>query len=260
MRKTLLVAAAALLLGACDQGEVTGPQAMDSEFAFAAEAFSTVQFGMAGVHPGRALPELARLRLLPDSIALNASQEAEIAALLEGFQETHRADLEALAALLESARAARLAGATRTEVAAILADARPLHLRLIAAHLELRADILEVLTPAQRTWIARAAFPCQPAAAPPLTAEQKALIQALYAAYREANQADIAAVRAATEAARTARRNGASREEVRALLEPVRPAMERLRLAGDQLRADIAAVLTAEQRDAGCMRPRMHHR
>lgn len=260
MRKTLMVAAAALLLGACDNDDVAGPQAMDEEFAFTAEAFSTVQYGMAGVHPGRALPELARLRALPDSIALTAEQEAEIVALLEAFQEANQADLEALAALLESARAARQAGATRAEVAAILADARPLHLRLMAAHLELRADILELLTPAQRMWLARVAFQCRPAAAPPLTAEQKTAIQALYAAFRQANQADIEAVRAATQAARAARQAGATRDEVRAILEPVRPAMERLRVAGDQLRADIAAVLTAEQREAGCFRPRMHHR
>ena len=181
MRKTLVMAATALLLGACGQDEVTAPEAMDAEFAFAAEGFSTVQYGMAGVHPGRALPELARLRLLPDSIALSTDQEAEIAALLEAFQVAHRTDLEALAAVLESARAARLAGAPRTQVAAILAEARPLHMRLMAAHIELAADMLAVLTPAQRTWLARAPFRCRPAAAPPLTADQKTRIQALYA-------------------------------------------------------------------------------
>src|SRR5690606_27583102 len=107
-------------------------------------------------------------------------------------------------------------------------------------------------------WLARVAFQCRPAAAPPLTAEQKADIQALYDAFRNANQADLEAVRAALEAARAARQAGATRDEVRALLDPVRPAMERLRAAGDQLRADIAAVLTAEQRATGCIRPRMH--
>jgi len=81
-----------------------------------------------------------------------------------------------------------------------------------------------------------------------LTDEQKASIQALVTAFRDANAADIAAMRTAHQAARDARKAGQTREEVRAILEAAKPAAERVRTAAAALRTAIQAILTAEQR------------
>lgn len=252
MRKTLILAAA-LLLAACG-GDTTGPADADL-FAFSAGEFGSVMYGMQGAHPGRGLPELGRLRLLPDSIALTAQQEAEINALLEAFQAANQADLEALAAIMDDAREARQAGKPRAEIAAILAPAREIHLRLAAAHVKLHADINAVLTPAQRAWLARTPGRCSPTSATPLTDAQKAQIRALYDAFQAANRTDLDAVKAALEQARAARQSGATAEQVRAILDGAKDAMLRLQAAGDKLREDVAAVLTPEQRASGCFRP-----
>lgn len=81
-----------------------------------------------------------------------------------------------------------------------------------------------------------------------LTTEQKAAILALVTAFHAANADDIAAMRAAHQAARDAHRAGQTREEVRAILEAARPAAERVRAAAAALHTAIQAILTAEQR------------
>ena len=81
-----------------------------------------------------------------------------------------------------------------------------------------------------------------------LTTEQQAAIVALVTAFHAANADDIAAMRAAHQAARDARRAGQTREEVRAILEAAKPAAERVRGAAVALRTAIQAILTAEQR------------
>jgi Spy/CpxP family protein refolding chaperone len=81
-----------------------------------------------------------------------------------------------------------------------------------------------------------------------LTDAQKAAIRELNQAFRVANRADYEALRAITREAMQARRNGATPDEVRAILERSRPVRERLAAAFRELHAKIAAVLTDAQR------------
>ena len=81
-----------------------------------------------------------------------------------------------------------------------------------------------------------------------LTDAQKAQIEAAVTAFKTANAADIAAMKAAHQAARDAKKAGKTKEEVKAILATARPAAERLRAASAALRTAIQAVLTAEQR------------
>jgi Spy/CpxP family protein refolding chaperone len=81
-----------------------------------------------------------------------------------------------------------------------------------------------------------------------LTEAQKAQIQALVDAFTSANATDLAAMKAAHQAARAAHQAGKSREEIRAILEGARTAAERVRTNAQALRTAIQGVLTASQR------------
>ena len=81
---------------------------------------------------------------------LSDAQKAAIRALESDFRENNEADLDALKAIFEEARAAAQAGKPREEIAAILAKAAPIARRLAEARRELHEDILEVLTPEQK--------------------------------------------------------------------------------------------------------------
>ena len=81
-----------------------------------------------------------------------------------------------------------------------------------------------------------------------LTAEQKAAIAALHDAFMKATAGDVAALRAIEREAREAKAAGKSRDEIRAILARALPIRERLEAAFTQLRADIWAVYTPEQR------------
>lgn len=80
-----------------------------------------------------------------------------------------------------------------------------------------------------------------------LTPEQRRAIREINEAFRAANQADIRALEGITRAAITARRNGASPAEVRAILEEGRAVRERLVPAFQELHRQIRAVLTEAQ-------------
>lgn len=84
-----------------------------------------------------------------DTVALTAEQRTEISGLFSAFEQANRADLDAIKATLEQARAAHRNGATRAEVDAILASAQPAMQRIRAAQVQLAAAVLGVLTPAQ---------------------------------------------------------------------------------------------------------------
>ena len=254
MRRTLVVTLAALALGACSQdgSEPVGPDQFD---VFTAD-FSSVAFGMDGVHPGAGLPELRRLLRLPDASKLTAEQEATITELLEDYQKAHEKDLKELTKLLEDARKAIEAGKPRTEVAAILREARAVHQRIREATAQLKADIDAVLSAEQKAWLASGSpARCYPIPVAPLSTAQRTAIKALYDAFHAATAADRAAVSEALEAARKARQQGKARAEIQAILAPVQDDMARLQAAGQQLRADIDEVLTAEQLASGCFGP-----
>jgi Spy/CpxP family protein refolding chaperone len=88
-------------------------------------------------------------------LQLTAEQRAEIAALRAAFKTANQADLDAMRAVFEQARAAREGGATREEVRAILETGRPIGERLRTNVFALDAAIMNVLTPAQREFLRR---------------------------------------------------------------------------------------------------------
>jgi hypothetical protein len=253
MRNPLLILAVAALgsLPACNQDAAAPSDELDLVSSFALNG--GFAYGVDGGLPGRGLPELRRLDMLPDSIALTEAQESAISDLLEAFQADYAAQLEALNDIHERAHAAREDGASREEVHQILVEGDTIREALVEPLGELRDAINDVLTDAQKAWLlSRQYHRCDPSTATPLTDAQKAAIQALRTAFETANQADLDAVKAAMDAAREARQAGASRTEIEAILATVKEAMERLHAAGEQLRADIDAVLTAEQRASSC--------
>ncbi|MGH7460183.1 MAG: hypothetical protein ACREMA_04025, partial [Longimicrobiales bacterium] len=66
--------------------------------------------------------------------------------------------------------------------------------------------------------------------------------------------ADLTALKTALENARAAQRNGASREDLKKIMDEVRAISERLRAAQLELARAIDALLTPEQRASHCVR------
>lgn len=97
-----------------------------------------------------------------------------------------------------------------------------------------RPDVLEALSRA-------------PAALQPTDA-QKSAITSARTAFESANAADLAALDAVRLKADSARRAGASRDQVRTILESGRAIAERLRPAMEGLRKTVDGILTAEQK------------
>jgi Spy/CpxP family protein refolding chaperone len=81
---------------------------------------------------------------------LTDAQKAAIHALEVAFQNDNKADLDAVKAVLDEAAAARAAGKSRDEVAAILEKAKAPMQRLEAARKTLREKIAAILTPEQK--------------------------------------------------------------------------------------------------------------
>jgi Spy/CpxP family protein refolding chaperone len=258
MRKAILLTLTVATLTACNESSAPVGNA-DLDALTSLSMGGGIAYGISGVHPGRGLPELRRLHALPDSIALTAAQETEIDALLTAFQTVNRADLDSLGAIFARAREAVKQGATRAEVQAILGTGAAIQARVAIRVAELRAAIDAVLTPSQRAWLASRPPRCDPSTAPALTEAQKTQIKALFDTFKTANAADLAAVKAAHDSAQAARKAGATRAEVQAILASVSAQMERLKAAGGKLRADIAAVLTPEQLQSGCFARGLTH-
>ena len=246
MRKFLFVLLA-LTLAACTEDSM-GP-AEDASLLL--EEASVLAFGsMDMADPGSRF--VARLHSLPDSLKLTAAQQQQIRDLVAAFVAATKADMDALRAIHEEARAAKAAGKTDAEIRAIFAKGDAIRARLHAAEAKLHTDLLAVLTQAQRDWL-KSPRP-HPCADPNLrlTDAQKTQITALIAAFEAANRADLDAVRKIHEEARAAHAAGATREQVKAILEKARAPMERLRVAQTALNAAIQAILTPEQRASGC--------
>jgi Spy/CpxP family protein refolding chaperone len=81
-----------------------------------------------------------------------------------------------------------------------------------------------------------------------ITAEQATAIKALRDQFRETHEEQLIALRNVFVQAREARRGGATREEVRAILLEARPITEALREPTRQLHVAIFGVLTPNQR------------
>lgn len=248
MRKVAFLLTASLLAGACSQDTVAPPESLE---AFDVGAVLAYDPG------GRSAPGhyLTRLHRLPAELKLTSAQETQIRQLLERFSAAVKADREALGAILRRAEEARRAGKSREEVGRILAEGHAVRARLEAAEDALAAAIRDVLTAEQQAWLAaHEPTRCDPRTAPPLTDAQRTEIRALIAGYEETNRADLDAVRAGLEQARLAHRNGASRARVKAILDSIKPAVERLAASRAALLRAIDALLTAEQRASGCYR------
>jgi Spy/CpxP family protein refolding chaperone len=81
-----------------------------------------------------------------------------------------------------------------------------------------------------------------------LTADQKAKIKALVEAFKEANKADQQALNAILREAKQAKKDHKSDAEIKAILDKGAPIAAKLAAAAAKLKADIDAILTAEQR------------
>jgi Spy/CpxP family protein refolding chaperone len=92
----------------------------------------------------------------PDGAKLTDDQVKQIRALQEQFYASVKADLALIRSIGEEAKAARVAGKSREEVAAILAKANEPARRVAEAERKLQEAILALLTPEQkRTWNCR---------------------------------------------------------------------------------------------------------
>jgi Spy/CpxP family protein refolding chaperone len=248
MRKSAVLLLGVLTLAACNR-DISAP--IDSDTLASLDAGAILTFDAAGLSgPGHYLVGLHRL---PDNLKLSAEQEAKIKALLTAFQESNKADIEALAKLGAEAKAAAAAGKSRAEIGAILERGGPIRARIEAAEKALQTAIENVLTAAQKAWLdANRPRLCDPRST--LSAEQRTQIQALIAAYEETNAADLAAVQDALEKARAAAKNGATREQVAAIINSVKANVERLRVAQLELMKAIDAVLTPDQKVTPCFK------
>ena len=81
-----------------------------------------------------------------------------------------------------------------------------------------------------------------------LTPEQEEKITALIKAFKEANKADQEALKAIIREAKQAKKNGKSDAEIKLILDKGTPIAAKLAAASAKLKADIDAILTAEQR------------
>jgi Spy/CpxP family protein refolding chaperone len=252
MRRIALISLTAASLFACSS-ETTSPTTSNDEVnAFAAEAFGTA-FTAAGGYDA----DLYQARLfnaLPDEIKLTDEQRSKIRALVEAFNLATKADRDALNRILQQAMEAVRANKPRSEVIAILDRGLVIRNRLAAAEATLKTQIEGVLTPEQRAWLA-AHTPqrCDPSKFIPLTDAQKAQMRALEAAFEQTNKADLDVVKAAFEQIRAGTAAGKTRDELKAILDSILPALQRLDAARRALHEKLEAVLTPEQKASRCL-------
>ena len=249
MRRTALIAVAALSLAACSDS--TSPGGPDMTL-LEAGAYGTALTSMGGYDANIYQNRLANA--LPAELTLTTEQREKIKTLVETFLQSTRADREALGAILREAYQAVQARKSRTEVEAILAKGADIRHRLAAAEAKLKSDIDAVLTAEQRAWLAaHSPRSCRADKFPPLTDAQKAQIHALESAFQQNNKADIDLVRLTLDEAQAAIKAGKSREEVAQILMKAAPAIVRLEAARQALRQQILGVLTPEQKASGCL-------
>jgi len=249
MRRIILSCLAAASIAACSN-ETTSPDVAD--LALDAGLFGTALTQNGGYDARQYQDRL--FNALPDEIALSDAQKTQIRSFVEEFMAATKSDREALQGILKQARDAIQAGKSREEVTAIMRQGAPFRDRIHAAEKELVADIQSVLTAEQKAWITAHRPPrCDASRFPALTDAQKAQIEALEKSFREDNKADLDAMRAIMEEARAAIQAGKSREEVAAIIARGATIARRLAEARSELRQDIAAVLTPEQRASRCL-------
>jgi Spy/CpxP family protein refolding chaperone len=246
-QKILGLAALALVAAVACTNEPAAPVLQETEtidllpdYAFSAAA----EIDGAGIGAAR----------LPDELRLTADQKAEIAALHQAFAQANASQLAALRDIERQMRELRRNNGSRDEFRQLMAQAKTILDSLAAKFAALQQAIWAVYTPEQRAWIeAHRPKVCGPGGPPQLTEAQVAQIRALREAFHASVADEMAAIKAAHEAARAAHQSGATREQIQAILEGVKDEMEVVRAAERKLAADIQAVLTPEQRAAWCV-------
>jgi Spy/CpxP family protein refolding chaperone len=153
-----LVAVAALL-AACDHGptQPTSAAQLDLVDPYVLTFNATNGLPGAPFHipgPGSRPDARGPGAPFPDSLKLTDAQKAAIQALLDGFNTVHKTDLAALKTIHDQAQAAMQAGKTRAEIRAILDTAKPVLERMHTEFDALHTAIENVLTAAQKAWIA----------------------------------------------------------------------------------------------------------
>ncbi len=160
-------AALALTLAACSKDSATEPTETLVPDDYALVVFGETGAALAGtLGDSPADRSFDGRRGAPDhrpDLALTPEQRTQILALRLAFREANQADLEAMRAVFAEARAAREAGATREEIHAILAAARPIADRLRENVRALHEAILALLTDEQRAQLRRNRPPVPPA-------------------------------------------------------------------------------------------------
>jgi Spy/CpxP family protein refolding chaperone len=224
-----------------------------ADLALSTDVLTLATAGVNAAAPRGLVVDGVPLDRLPAELRLTDAQRAQAEVLVRAFAEATRADAAAVADAARRAEAAMRAGRPAAEVRAILEEATPARRRLDEAARALTASLLGVLTPAQRAWVEAQRPPrCDRATAPVLTAEQAARVRALQEAHLAATRADRDALAKILADAMAARQAGKPASEVLAILEKAAPIRDRLAAAEAKLRADLDAVLTAEQRASRC--------
>lgn len=197
---------------------------------------------------------LFALRRLPDDLALTSDQKTQIRALLDSWHEANQADLQKVRATMEQVRSARRQGGAAADAKSLFQDLKPIRERLRTAGAELKTQVDGVLSDQQKSWLAEnTPKRCDASSAPALSDEQKQQIHSLVEGFRQANATDLGSLRTAMQQAHEARRAGGTRADFEAAMQQVKPAMDRLKTAHEQLRSQIQGVLTAEQKASGCL-------
>jgi Spy/CpxP family protein refolding chaperone len=251
MRRIAFISLAAVALAACSN-DTTSPATSDPIADFTIGAFGTALTSAGGYEA-----DLYQLRLfngLPSDLALTPDQQARIKALVDAFNAATKADRDALNAIIKQAHDAREAHKTKDEIKAILDQGIPIRTRLSAAEAALKTAIDAVLTPEQRAWLA-AHQPkrCDPSKFTPLSDAQKAQMKSLEQAFEQNNKADLEAVKAGLRQIKDAIAAGKSKDDVQAILDGIKPAIDRLEAARKALHDALEAVLTPDQKASGCI-------
>jgi len=148
--------ATVLLLAACELPS-TGPTAATLGEDYALAMFGepgTALEGTMGPHVGpRPFDGRTGRPPLPDSLKLSDEQRAEMDSIRAAFRTANEEALDSLRDIFQEARTARMAGASREEVRAILETGRPIAQALRPAVIALHEALRAVLTDAQRAWI-----------------------------------------------------------------------------------------------------------
>jgi hypothetical protein len=145
--------AAALVLAACGESP-TGAAELTDDFALVmfGEEGEALE-GTLGTQEGAPFDGRTRRPIFPDSLQLSDEQRAERLSLRMAFRAEHEAELDSLRNIFQEARLARLDGATRAEVRAILETGRPIAEALRPDVRALHEALRAVLTDAQREWL-----------------------------------------------------------------------------------------------------------